>query len=174
MGRWPRPVDADTAQWRNVQVRQFAVLDTAPVCGRRSCWRRARCRSLMRLPETVGCRNGRRRGSAADAGAVVGLGNDLVEAGFVPDSGPPSAAAGEHYAAAERLLAALPLARRGAERDRRIAACAGSCPPRDRRGSPRQRRVADNCPRQGPESRPLPLRSCRVGCGSCSTSAPSV
>jgi hypothetical protein len=46
----------------------------------------------------------------------VGLGNDLVEAGFVPDSGAPSAAAGEHYAGAERLLAALLLARRGAER----------------------------------------------------------
>jgi hypothetical protein len=33
---------------------------------------------------------------------------------------PPNAAAGEHYADAERILAALPLVKRSAERDRHI------------------------------------------------------
>jgi hypothetical protein len=33
---------------------------------------------------------------------------------------PPSAAAGEHFADAERILAALPLVKRRAERDRRV------------------------------------------------------
>jgi hypothetical protein len=33
---------------------------------------------------------------------------------------PPSAAAGEHFADAERILAALPLVRQSTERDRRV------------------------------------------------------
>ena len=33
---------------------------------------------------------------------------------------PPSAAAGEHFADAERALAALPLVKRGADRDRHV------------------------------------------------------
>ena len=33
---------------------------------------------------------------------------------------PPSSAAGEHFADAERILAALPLVKRGAERDRHV------------------------------------------------------
>jgi hypothetical protein len=33
---------------------------------------------------------------------------------------PPSAAAGEHFADAERLMAALPLVKRGADRDRHV------------------------------------------------------
>jgi len=33
---------------------------------------------------------------------------------------PPNAAAGEHFADAERILAALPLVKRGAERDRHV------------------------------------------------------
>ena len=32
----------------------------------------------------------------------------------------PSSAAGEHFADAERILAALPLVKRGAERDRQV------------------------------------------------------
>jgi len=33
---------------------------------------------------------------------------------------PPNAAAGEHFADAERILAALPLVKRGADRDRDV------------------------------------------------------
>ena len=33
---------------------------------------------------------------------------------------PPSAAAGEHFADAERIVAALPLVKRGADRDREV------------------------------------------------------
>jgi len=35
-------------------------------------------------------------------------------------SQPPNTAAGEHFADAERILAALPLVKRGAERDRQV------------------------------------------------------